>query len=153
MRQNDGNEDAAQPSLLRHLFRIMAGFVAANFVAVLLIFLLIGEASIPPDTPSDELPFLVMMMVVGTMFASVLSCVPAGLGILLTELRGIRNPAVFAVFGAACGILAYLFFAVSGSRIIWAAVELWAISVFGLAGAFAGLAYWQIVGRIAGNWR
>lgn len=110
MRQNDEKAGEARPSLLSQFIRILAGFVAANFVAVLMIFLLIGEAGIPPDTPSDELPLLAIMLVVGTLFASVLSCVPARLGILLTELKGIRNPIAFTAFGSTSGVLAYLFF-------------------------------------------
>lgn len=130
---------------LRALSGWLAGCGAATAVmyATLVISagLLSGDGSTRPLGVS-AFPLLEVVPSVFT-FAMVVSGFPAALTIWLSKRFRIRSVAFFCASGASIGAVgqAVLFKPIAASALL-----------FAVAGCAAGLAYWHVAGKHAGNW-
>ncbi|MBY0532336.1 MAG: hypothetical protein K2P86_10235 [Xanthobacteraceae bacterium] len=140
---------------LVHCFLILLAYAAATFAAGLVI----GFGALFANAGWAALGAVVSPSVLVDVFATAtffwlflilwLAAIPFLIAIILAEIFNIRSALAYLLFGTALGLLAtfgdagYMPWLKLGSGTI--------LNV--ITGAVAGLVYWLIAGRSAGNWK
>jgi hypothetical protein len=142
-------------ALIGRLFVILFGFLAACFVAGMIVvvamlypeFTDLGIEPPDPDTLNIVLGF-------GFIFVSGFALVPAMILVLITEAFYIRSILAYAVGGAICGAACYLgLIPFDPATMHFEGVVRRHLEIMTGAGVMAGFTYWLIAGRNAGAWR
>lgn len=143
---------------LQQLLRIVAGFIAATFVAVISGMLMVRllplpEGVIPPEfSLRDTIDFSIFYWFV----VVVLSAIPVFIAAAIAEAIKLRSLIAHAVIGAVIGffftgratdISSWLDF--SGGP----AQDFGVSAVMVIAGALGAAVYWVVAGKHAGKWR
>lgn len=126
------------------------GFALAAFAAAMVIVYGAGFRWSAPAEVSrwESFEYLLAAALFVTLFVGMLAFIPAFIIIIVTEVKAIRSPLVFLGGGGMTGLgLALWFFASPGDG----AAESAHLGVFASAGIVAGLVYWLIAGRHAGE--
>jgi hypothetical protein len=160
MAEHDDREDRpfsgrAVMALIGRLFAIAFGFLAACFVAgmivvVALLYPQFSDLGIePPDTDA-----LNIILGFGFIFVSGFALVPALIVVLITEAFYIRSVLAYAVGGAICGAACYLgLVPFDPATMHFQGIVHRHLEIMTGAGIVAGFTYWLIAGRNAGAWR
>jgi hypothetical protein len=142
-------------SLIGRLFAIAFGFLAACFVAgmIVVIALLYPQFSDlgiePPDTDAFNI-----ILGFGFIFLSGFALVPAMIVVLITEAFYIRSVLAYAAGGAICGAACYLgLVPFDPATMHFEGIVHRHLEIMTGAGIVAGFTYWLIAGRNAGAWR
>lgn len=147
--------------ILKRLAVMTAAYLAAALVLLMTLATLFGLASLHPDAPGYwtltvlSPVILIAAPTVGTflfMLVLVISAGPALVILLLTEIFGWHSAFVYAIPTALLSAAGYWTFWFPPSDRI-DQVGMVEAALFSLSGACAGLVYWAIAGRHAGNWR
>ena len=142
-------------ALIGRLFAILFGFLAACFVAGMIVvvallcpeFTDLGIEPPDPDTLNIVLGF-------GFIFVSGFALVPAMILVLITEAFYIRSSLAYAAGGAICGAACYLgLIPFDPATMHFEGIVRRHLEIMTGAGVVAGFAYWLIAGRNAGVWR
>src|ERR1700735_382718 len=139
-------------ALIGRLFVILFGFLAASFVAGMIVVgaVLFPEFSDLGAGPVDQGALLGF----GFIFISGFALLPAMLVAAITEAFYIRGVLTYAVGGGMVGLACYLGlvpFAPDTRR--FGGIVRRHLEIMTGAGIVAGLVYWMIAGRNAGAWR
>ena len=142
--------------LLKHLVRIIFGYLAATLVALLagllLPWLSPGPGAGDPDFSWDFIPLAAIYWIILAAFA----VIPALIAVVVAETIKLRSLLVHILIGAFIG------FILTGQT---ARVSPWlnpfdvpvqdtfGSAIMVIAGALGAVAYWQIAGKHAGRWR
>lgn len=133
--------------ILRRLARILLAYLVSAFTASVAMALLTRfyNTSIWPDDIPEAIKIIFMMAYVIAVFAAV----PALLVIVPAEVWRLRHWFIHTASGALVALIAFSVF-IRGST--WLEVDGDTPVLIG-SGLAAGLAYWAIAGRHAGNWQ
>lgn len=139
-----------------------AALAASAFLHVMTLGELLLSAAEFPDVIVGSIAVSIPFV---TLFVAYLAFVPAAVAIAIGEILGARDWLYYAIAGAiAAGVAVALFWHTApepvdfgGADAAWPQMRLLddpriALAILG-AGMIAGLAYWVIAGRSAGNWR
>lgn len=142
-------------SLIGRIFVILFGFLAACFVAGMIVVgaVLYPEISDLGDGPIDQ-DAINVLLGFGFIFLSGFALLPALIVVLVTEAFYIRSVLAYAVGGAIVGAACYLGlvpFDIETLR--FDGIIRRHLEIMTGAGIVAGLVYWLIAGRNAGAWR
>jgi phosphotransferase system glucose/maltose/N-acetylglucosamine-specific IIC component len=142
-------------ALIGRLFVILFGFLAACFVAGMIVVFAIlfpeltdfGPAPIDQDTVNILLGF-------GFIFVSGFALLPALIVVAITEAFYVRSALAYAVGGALVGAACYLgLVPFDTANLQFDGIVRRHLEIMTGAGIVAGLVYWLIAGRNAGAWR
>jgi hypothetical protein len=158
-------------TLLGRLFLILAGYIAAVLAASTTIHLLfLGSQGFSADQTiwiiSGSLIFSIPFV---ALFVAYFAFVPSVVAILLGEVLAARNWLFYAIAGAGVGLVVVGIF-VYGANCMYAVSDAIqpgmqpenpdagfpgasAAMVLIASGIVAGVVYWMVAGRFAGNWR
>jgi hypothetical protein len=143
-------------SLIGRLFVILFGFLAACFVAgmIVVVAVLFPEFSdLSMGGPIDQSAINVILGF-GFIFLSGFALLPALVVVLITEAFYIRSVLAYAVGGALVGAACYLgLVPFDPDTLKFDGIVRRHLEVMTGAGIVAGLIYWMIAGRNAGGWR
>jgi hypothetical protein len=143
-------------ALIGRILIILIAFFAANFFAVNV--LMAGKVLVDFDNfrmYSQGLGYLLAALV-GTLFSCLTTLLPATIVISIAEIAQIRARRFYSLLGASGGLLfdlACTRFEIIQLRSFCRDLTLSEIIIATVAGAVAGLVYWQIAGRNAGLMR
>ncbi|KRR17349.1 hypothetical protein CQ14_13360 [Bradyrhizobium lablabi] len=142
-------------ALIGRLFVILFGFLAACFVAGMIVVgaVLYPEISDLGAAPIDQGAINVLMGF-GFIFLSGFALLPALVVVLITEAFYIRSILAYAVGGAIVGAACYLgLIPFDTETLQFDGIVRRHLEIMTGAGIVAGLVYWMIAGRSAGAWR
>jgi hypothetical protein len=142
-------------ALIGRLFVILFGFLAACFVAGMIVVGAVlfpelsdfGTGPIDPDALNIVLGF-------GFIFVSGFALLPAMIVAAITEAFSIRGALTYAVGGAIIGLACYLGMVPFDTETLrFDGIVRRHLEIMTGAGIVAGVVYWMIAGRNAGAWR
>src|SRR6478736_4274817 len=142
-------------SLIGRLFVILFGFLAACFVAGMIVVgaVLYPEFSDLGNAPIDQSAINVVLGF-GFIFLSGFALLPALIVVLITEAFYIRGILTYAIGGAIVGCACYLgLVPFDPATLQFDGIVRRHLEIMTGAGIVAGLVYWLIAGRNAGAWR
>src|SRR6266536_1802178 len=142
-------------ALIGRLFVILFGFLAACFVAGMIVVgaVLYPEFSELGTGPIDQGAINVVLGF-GFIFLSGFALLPALLVVLITEAFYVRGVLTYAVGGAIVGAACYLgLVPFDPATMHFDGIVRRHLEIMTGAGIVAGLVYWLIAGRTAGAWR
>ena len=142
-------------ALIGRLFAIMFGFVAACFVAglIVVVAILFPEFSDFGEAPIDQ-GALNVVIGFGFIFVSGFALLPALLIALITEAFSIRGVLPYAIGGGLVGLACYLgLIPFDPETFHFEGVVRRHLEIMTGAGIVGGVIYWMIAGRNAGAWR
>lgn len=142
-------------SLIGRLFVVFFGFLAACFVAgmILVVAVLYPEFS-DLDTGMIDQSAINVILGFGFIFLSGFALLPALIIVLITEAFYIRSLLAYAMGGAIVGAACYLgLVPFDTSTMKFDGIVRRHLEIMTGAGIVAGLIYWMIAGRSAGAWR
>jgi hypothetical protein len=142
-------------ALIGRLFVILFGFLAACFVAGMIVVgaVLYPEFSDLATGPIDQSAINVVLGF-GFIFLSGFALLPALIVMLITEAFYIRSVLAYAVGGAVVGAACYLgLIPFDPETLHFEGIVRRHFEIMTGAGIVAGLVYWMIAGRSAGAWR
>ena len=142
-------------ALIGRLFAIFFGFLAACFVAGMIVVVALLDPQFSdlgmelPDTDA-----LNIILGFGFLFVSGFALVPAMIVVLITEAFYIRGVLTYAIGGAVCGAACYLgLIPFDTATMHFEGIVRRHLEIMTGAGIVAGFTYWLIAGRNAGAWR
>lgn len=141
--------------LIGRLFVIAFAFLAACLVAgaIVVAAVLFPELS-ALDTGTIDPDALNVIIGFGFIFISGFALLPAAIVVLITEAFYIRSVLAYALGGAVVGLACYLgLVPFDPATMTFDGIVRRHLEVLTGAGIVAGLIYWLIAGRNAGNWR
>lgn len=142
-------------SLIFRLIVIFIGFLAACFVGGMIVVgaLLFPEFSDLGAGPVDQ-GTIDILLGFGFIFVSGFALVPAMLIAAITEAFYIRSALAYAVGGGLVGLACYLgLIPFHPETLQFEGIVRRHLEIMTGAGIAAGIVYWLIAGRNAGNWR
>jgi hypothetical protein len=142
-------------ALIGRLFVILFGFLAACFVAGMIVVgaVLYPEISDLGGAPIDQ-DAINVLIGFGFIFISGFALLPALVVVLITEAFYIRSVLAYAVGGAIVGAACYLGLVPFDTETLrFDGIDRRHLEIMTGAGIVAGLIYWMIAGRSAGPWR
>jgi hypothetical protein len=142
-------------SLIGRLFVVFFGFLAACFVAgmIVVVALLYPEFS-NLDTGMADQRAINVILGFGFIFVSGFALLPALIVVLITEAFYIRSVLAYAVGGAIVGAACYLgLIPFDPETMRFDGIVHRHLEIMTGAGIVSGLVYWMIAGRSAGAWR
>ena len=142
-------------ALIGRLFVILFGFLAACFVAGMIV---VGAVLFPEfsDLDAREIDPSAIHVVLGFgfIFISGFALLPALIVVLITEAFSIRGMLTYAVGGAIVGAACYLGLTPFDPQTMqFDGIVQRHLEIMTGAGIVAGIVYWMIAGRRAGAWR
>jgi Na+/proline symporter len=142
-------------SLIGRLFVIFLGFLAACFVAGMIIVVAVLYPEISDlDTGVIDQSAINVILGFGFIFLSGFALLPALIIVLITEAFSIRSMLAYALGGAIVGAACYLgLVPFDTSTLKFDGIVRRHLEIMTGAGIVAGLFYWMIAGRSAGAWR
>ena len=143
-------------ALIGRLFVILFGFLAACFVAGMIVVgaVLFPEFSDLSMGGAVDQGALNVVLGFGFIFLSGFALLPALIVVLVTEAFHIRSVLAYAVGGAVVGAACYLgLVPFDTATLQFDGIVRRHLEVMTGAGIVAGLVYWMIAGRAAGAWR
>ncbi len=142
-------------SLIGRLFVVFFGFLAACFVAgmIVVVAVLYPEFS-DLDTGGIDQGAINVILGFGFIFLSGFALLPALIVVLITEAFYIRSVLAYALGGAIVGAACYLGLVPFDTNTLkFDGIVRRHLEILTGAGIVAGLIYWMIAGRSAGAWR
>ncbi len=142
-------------ALIGRLFAIVFGFIAACFVAglIVVIAILFPEFSDLGEGPIDQ-GALNVVIGFGFIFVSGFALMPALLIALITEVFSIRAVLAYAIGGGLVGLACYLgLIPFDPETLHFEGIVRRHLEIMTGAGIVGGVIYWMIAGRNAGAWR
>ncbi|MGJ4940883.1 hypothetical protein ACQR1W_09950 [Bradyrhizobium sp. HKCCYLS1011] len=142
-------------ALIGRLFVIVFGFLAACFVAGMIVVtaILFPEFSDLGEGPIDQ-GALDVIIGFGFIFVSGFALIPAMLIALITEAFSIRSVLAYAIGGGVVGLACYLgLVPFDPDTFRFEGIVRRHLEIMTGAGIVGGLVYWLIAGRSAGLWR
>jgi len=142
-------------ALIGRVFAIVFGFVAACFVAglIVVVAVLFPEFSDLGEGPIDQ-GALDIIIGFGFIFVSGFALIPALLIALITEVFSIRSVLAYAIGGGVVGLACYLgLVPFDPDTFHFEGIVRRHLEIMTGAGIVGGLVYWMIAGRNAGAWR
>src|SRR3954465_11255031 len=142
-------------ALIGRLFVILFAFLAACMVAGMIVVgaVLFPEISDLASGPIDP-SALNIVLGFGFIFISGFALLPALIVVLITEAFYIRSVLAYAVGGGVVGLACYLgLIPFDTETLRFDGIVRRHLEIMTGAGIVAGLVYWIIAGRNAGNWR
>src|ERR1700735_606586 len=139
-------------ALIGRLFVILFGFLAASFVAGMIVVgaVLFPEFSDLGAGPVDQGALLGF----GFIFVSGFALLPAMVVGAITEAFYIRGALTYAVGGGLVGLACYLgLVPFDADQLRFEGIVRRHLEIMTGAGILAGVVYWLIAGRNAGKWR
>jgi hypothetical protein len=142
-------------ALIGRLFVILFGFLAASFVAGMIVvaaimfpeFSELGAGPVDPGVLNVILGF-------GFIFVSGFALVPAMVVVAITEAFYVRSALTYAVGGGLVGLACYLgLVPFDTEQLRFEGIVRRHLEIMTGAGIVAGVVYWMIAGRNAGAWR
>ncbi len=142
-------------SLIGRIFVILSGFLAACFVAGMIV---VGAVLYPElsdlDSGMIDQSAINVLLGFGFIFLSGFALLPALVVVLITEAFYIRSVLAYAVGGAIVGAACYLGLVPFDTETLrFDGIIRRHLEIMTGAGIVAGLVYWLIAGRTAGAWR
>ncbi|MFZ1965817.1 MAG: hypothetical protein WCB33_09820 [Bradyrhizobium sp.] len=142
-------------SLIGRLFVILFGFLAACFVAGMVV---VGAIMFPEFSDLGAGPVdpgvLNVILGFGFVFVSGFALVPAMVVVAITEAFYIRGALTYAVGGGLVGLACYLgLVPFDAEQLRFEGIVRRHLEIMTGAGIVAGVVYWMIAGRNAGVWR
>ncbi|MBX9711760.1 MAG: hypothetical protein K2X60_12070 [Xanthobacteraceae bacterium] len=141
-------------ALIGRLFMIAFGFLAACFVAgmVVLFALLFPEMELQTlDIDGGTMNAIIGF---GFILVSGFALVPALFVVLITEAFNIRGILTYAILGGLAGLCSYLaFIPFDTVSMTFEGIVRRHLEIMVGAGILGGVVYWMIAGRNAGFWR
>ena len=142
-------------ALIGRLFVILFGFLAACFVAGMIV---VGAVLYPEfsdlGSGSIDQGALNVLLGFGFIFLSGFALLPALVVVLITEAFYVRGVLTYAVGGAIVGAACYLgLVPFDPATLRFDGIVRRHLEIMTGAGIVAGLVYWMIAGRAAGAWR
>ncbi|MGC1661980.1 MAG: hypothetical protein WA773_01340 [Bradyrhizobium sp.] len=142
-------------SLIGRLFVILLGFLAACFVAGMVV---VGAIMFPEFSDLGAGPVdpgvLNVILGFGFVFVSGFALVPAMVVVAITEAFYIRGALTYAVGGGLVGLACYLgLVPFDAEQLRFEGIVRRHLEIMTGAGIVAGVVYWMIAGRNAGAWR
>jgi len=140
-------------ALIGRILTILIAFFAANFFAVNV--LMAGKVLVDFDNLQaySQGPGYWIRVLLGTLDNSVMTLIPATVVVSIVEIARIRARSFYALLGALGGLLfdlACTRFEIIQVRSFCREFTVSEVAIVTIAGAIAGLAFWQIAGRNAG---
>ena len=142
-------------ALIGRLFVVLFGFLAACFVAGMIVVaaIMFPEFSDLGAGPVD-LGVLNVVLGFGFIFVSGFALLPAMIVVAITEAFYIRSALVYAVGGGLVGLACYLgLVPFDTEQLRFEGIVRRHLEIMTGAGIVAGVIYWMIAGRTAGAWR
>ena len=142
-------------ALIGRLFVIAFGFFAACLVAGMIIVaaIMFPEFSDLGSGPIDQ-GAIDIILGFGFIFISGFALLPALIIALITEAFSIRSSLAYAVGGALVGLACYLgLVPFDPEALHFEGIVRRHLEIMTGAGIVAGIVYWMIAGRSAGDWR
>jgi hypothetical protein len=142
-------------ALIGRLFVILFGFLAASFVAgmIVVVAVLFPEFSDLGEGPVDQ-GALNIVLGFGFIFVSGFALLPAMIVVAITEAFYIRGALTYAVGGGVIGLACYLgLVPFNTDTLAFEGIVRRHLEIMTGAGIVAGVVYWMIAGRNAGAWR
>jgi hypothetical protein len=142
-------------ALIGRVFAIVFGFLAACFVAglIVVVAVLFPEFSDLGEGPIDQ-GALDIIIGFGFIFVSGFALIPALLIALITEVFSIRSVLAYAIGGGVVGLACYLgLVPFDPDTFHFEGIVRRHLEIMTGAGIVGGLVYWMIAGRNAGAWR
>jgi hypothetical protein len=142
-------------ALIGRLFVILFGFLAASFVAGMIV---VGAVLFPEFSDLGEGPVdsggLNIVLGFGFIFVSGFALLPAMIVAAITEAFYIRGALTYAVGGGLVGLACYLgLVPFDTDTLRFEGIVRRHLEIMTGAGIVAGVVYWMIAGRNAGTWR
>jgi hypothetical protein len=142
-------------SLIGRLFVILFGFLAACFVAGMIV---VGAVLYPEfsdlESGTIDQDAINVVLGFGFIFLSGFALLPALIVVIITEAFYIRRALAYAVGGAIVGAACYLgLVPFDPETLQFDGIVRRHLEIMTGAGIVAGLVYWMIAGRTAGAWR
>ncbi|MGB6432965.1 MAG: hypothetical protein WA832_16865 [Bradyrhizobium sp.] len=142
-------------SLIGRLFVILFGFLAACFVAGMVV---VGAIMFPEFSDLGAGPVdpgvLNVILGFGFVFVSGFALVPAMVAVAITEAFYIRGALTYAAGGGLVGLACYLgLVPFDAEQLRFEGIVRRHLEIMTGAGIVAGVVYWMIAGRNAGVWR
>jgi hypothetical protein len=142
-------------ALIGRLFVILFGFLAACFVAGMVV---VGAIMFPEFSDLGAGPVdpgvLNIILGFGFVFVSGFALVPAMVVVAITEAFYIRSALTYAVGGGLVGLACYLgLVPFDAEQFRFEGIVRRHLEIMTGAGIVAGVVYWIIAGRNAGAWR
>jgi len=142
-------------ALIGRLFVILFGFLAACFVAGMIV---VGAIMFPEFSDLGAGPVdpgvLNIILGFGFIFVSGFALVPAMVVVAITEAFYIRGALTYAVGGGLVGLACYLgLVPFDAGQMRFEGIVRRHLEIMTGAGIVAGVVYWMIAGRNAGVWR
>jgi hypothetical protein len=142
-------------ALIGRLFAILFGFLAASFVAGMIVVFAIlfpNFSDFGPDQVDQNAVNILLGF--GFIFVSGFALLPAMIVVVITEAFYIRGILTYAVGGAVVGAACYLgLVPFDTATLQFDGIVRRHLEIMTGAGIVAGLVYWMIAGRNAGAWR
>jgi hypothetical protein len=142
-------------ALIGRLFVILFGFLAACFVAgmIVVVAIMFPEFSDLGAGPVDP-GVLNVILGFGFIFVSGFALVPAMVVVAITEAFYIRGALTYAVGGGLVGLACYLgLVPFDAEQLRFEGIVRRHLEIMTGAGIVAGVVYWMIAGRNSGAWR
>jgi hypothetical protein len=142
-------------ALIGRLFVVFFAFLLACFAAgaIVVVAVLYPEFSDLSTGPIDQSAINVVIGF-GFIFLSGFALLPALIVVLITEAFYIRGVLTYAIGGAVVGAACYLGLVPFDPQTMqFDGIVRRHLEIMTGAGIVAGLVYWMIAGRTAGNWR
>jgi hypothetical protein len=142
-------------ALIGRLFVVFLAFLLACFAAgaIVVVAVLYPEFSDLGTGPIDQSAINVVLGF-GFIFISGFALLPAVIVVLITETFSIRGVLTYAVGGAIVGAACYLGLTPFDTQTMqFDGIVRRHLEIMTGAGIVAGLVYWLVAGRNAGNWR
>ena len=137
------------------VIRVLFGFAVACFAAaatlVLFVYTPAEFATLPSGMGSDRLSEAALFALVVTPHVAIFAALPALIGVVIAERRGIADWSYCVLVGIAIAVLGFLaqhFSEAPGQTTI---LHNYALIAFLTAGFIGGFAYWLFSGRYAGR--
>ena len=128
----------------------VASLAASTFLHVISLGSLGFTADEAPAVVTGSIVFSIPLV---TLFVAYFAFLPSVAAILLSEILGKRDWLYHAISGAVVAIVVVAFIrSAADSGIAAVADPRFALALVG-SGMCAGIAYWMVAGRLAGNWR
>jgi hypothetical protein len=142
-------------ALIGRLFVILFGFLAACFVAGMIV---VGAIMFPEFSDLGAGPVdpgvLNIILGFGFIFVSGFALVPAMIVVAITEAFYIRSALTYAVGGGLVGLVCYLgLVPFDTEQLRFEGIVRRHLEIMTGAGIVAGVVYWMVAGRSAGAWR
>src|SRR6266567_3987764 len=141
-------------SLIGRFFVVFFGFLAACFVAGMIVVIAVLYPEISDlDTGMIDQGAINVILGFGFIFLSGFALLPSLIVVLITEAFYIRSVLAYAVGGAVVGAACYLgLVPFDPAMMHFDGIVRRHLEIMTGAGIVAGLIYWMIAGRSAGAW-